>query len=189
MKLVPGVRGVVGCGQSFMLLAVDSAGRIGERGSKSSTNGGGSSGTSSNRCCCLPAAARRCCLNGWPRSHRRGRDLAERLAGFGIAFLRIDLRGVGESTNLGRFIPFEQVTAASRAIGFTVLDGRRGRPPLAGLLGPGVDADRLGAVGASYSAEMLAIALWAGGVDRQPIAVAAAVAGFVLRQFACAGRR
>ncbi|MGE3616003.1 MAG: lanthionine synthetase LanC family protein [Gemmatimonadales bacterium] len=111
-------------------------------------------------------------LNGAGRDRTAYRDLADRLAGFGIASLRIDLRGMGESTNLGRFIPFDS-TGNNEAIGF----GRSWTDVVAALRwlarSPGIDAERLGAVGASYSAEMLAIALRAGGLDRGPIAVAA----------------
>jgi dienelactone hydrolase len=79
-------------------------------------------------------------------------DLAEHLAERGLASLRLDLRGHGESTNLGEFVPGassrdpliwdaeSDVTAAHRYL--------RSHPRLGGL--------RVGLVGASYSGEEMA---------------------------------
>jgi dienelactone hydrolase len=79
--------------------------------------------------------------------------LARHLAENGIASLRIDLRGHGESLNKGKFVPGNQdalsliegsdsdVTAAFRYLK-TV---------------PGIDSQRTGFIGASYSGEMMAI--------------------------------
>jgi dienelactone hydrolase len=76
-------------------------------------------------------------------------DLAEHLADRGLASLRLDLRGHGESTNLGAFVPGassrdpliwdaeSDVAAAHRYV--------RSHSQLAGL--------RVGLVGASYSGE------------------------------------
>ena len=80
------------------------------------------------------------------------RGLANQLAARGIASLRLDLPGHGESTNLGRFVPGErerdpiiwdaeaQVLAAHRYL----------------VSRPQVDAGRIGIVGASYSGEEMA---------------------------------
>ena len=80
------------------------------------------------------------------------RELAEQLASRGIASLRLDLRGHGESTNLGRFVPGEvphdpliwdseaDVIAAHRYL--MDLDA--------------IDSDRIGMVGGSYSGEEMA---------------------------------
>jgi dienelactone hydrolase len=84
--------------------------------------------------------------------------LAAALAERGVASLRVDLRGHGESTNRGRFVPGTQdpailegpdrdVAAARRFV-----DGRRE-----------VDAARVGWVGASYSAEEVMVAARAAG--------------------------
>jgi len=80
------------------------------------------------------------------------RDMAARLASKGIASLRLDLRGHGESTNAGRFIP-----------------GRLQRDPLiwdaeSDVLAAHrylqahetIDPARIGMVGASYSGEEMA---------------------------------
>ena len=80
--------------------------------------------------------------------------LAAELAAQGIGSLRVDLRGHGESTNLGTF----------------AVDGEYHRPILEGtendVMGaldflrtqPEIDASRLGIVGASYSGERMALA-------------------------------
>lgn len=81
---------------------------------------------------------------------RRAYDLtAAALARLGVASLRLDLRGHGESTNQGRFVPFApgmdsllQGTPADIAAGLTWLAHQ-----------PGIDSARLGVVGASYSGE------------------------------------
>lgn len=86
-------------------------------------------------------------------------DLAQHLAARGIASLRLDLRGHGESINLGRFVPGERqrdpmiwdaevdVTAAHQFLAsHTHLDG-----------------NRIGIVGASYSGEEMAEAGRAAG--------------------------
>jgi dienelactone hydrolase len=80
------------------------------------------------------------------------RELANQLAARGIASLRLDLPGHGESTNLGRFVPGErqrdpiiwdaevQVLAAHRYL----------------MSHPQIDEERIGIVGASYSGEEMA---------------------------------
>ena len=85
--------------------------------------------------------------------------LAAALAERGIASLRLDLRAHGESTTLGRF---EEPWAENRHL----LDGTH-EDVAAALrwLGeqPGVAADRLAVVGASYSGEAVGEALRTGG--------------------------
>ena len=92
-------------------------------------------------------------LNKAAGDRRIYEGLARELAEKGIASFRIDLRGHGESINKGKFVPGNQdaltliegsdedVTAAFRYLK-TVL---------------GVDAQRIGFVGASYSGEMMAV--------------------------------
>ena len=79
-------------------------------------------------------------------------DLARELAERGIASLRLDLRGHGESTNLGRFVPYERqrnpliwdseadVAAAHRYL----------------MSHPKIEAGRIAVVGGSYSGEEMA---------------------------------
>jgi dienelactone hydrolase len=87
--------------------------------------------------------------------NRRAYDsTAAVLARHGIASLRLDLRGHGESTNRGRFVPSApgmdtllQGTPTDIAAGLNWLAQR-----------PGVDSTRLGVVGASYSGEFAVMA-------------------------------
>jgi dienelactone hydrolase len=78
--------------------------------------------------------------------------LAQELAAGGIASLRLDLRGHGESVNRGRFLPGDSTRSVS-------LDGTE-EDILAGLrylrTTPGLDSARVAVVGASYSAELAA---------------------------------
>ncbi len=81
-------------------------------------------------------------------------NLAEELATQGIASLRIDLRGHGESTNLGTF-------AVNGEYHRPILEGtekdvQRALDFLGGLAE--IDSSRLGVVGASYSGERMALA-------------------------------
>jgi dienelactone hydrolase len=92
-------------------------------------------------------------LNKAAGDRRAYDNLARQLAEKGIASFRVDLRGHGESINRGKFVPGnegavaliegsdEDVTAAFRYLK-TV---------------PGIDAQRIGFVGASYSGEMMAV--------------------------------
>lgn len=81
-------------------------------------------------------------------------SLAEELAAQGIASLRVDLRGHGESTNLGTF-------AVDGEYHRTILEGTEKdvQQALAYLRGLAeIDDSRLGVVGASYSGERMALA-------------------------------
>ena len=83
-------------------------------------------------------------------------EVARELAVRGIASLRLDLRGEGESTNLGSFVPGvpnEQIRNAHRDV-IAAVRWLRARP--------GVDTARLGVIGASYSGEEMAVAARAG---------------------------
>jgi dienelactone hydrolase len=76
--------------------------------------------------------------------------LAERLAYHGLASLRLDLRGHGESTNLGRFVPGPEGTELIKDSANDVAAA------LAYLRQhPRIDAAHIGVVGASYSGEAM----------------------------------
>jgi dienelactone hydrolase len=93
--------------------------------------------------------------------------LARRLAENGIASLRIDLRGHGESTNKGKFVPgnqdslsliegtYEDVTSAFRYLKTVA----------------GVDAQKIGFVGASYSGEEMAVSARKNGYGKAYVAL------------------
>ncbi len=90
------------------------------------------------------------------------RALAGMLAEQGIASLRIDLRGHGESVNLGRFLPGEEESIpfpwdseADVAAAHEFLKTH-----------PAIDPDRIAMVGASYSGEEMAEAGRLGGYCR-----------------------
>ena len=92
-------------------------------------------------------------------------ELARELARRGIASLRMDLRGEGESTTLGSFVPGlpngaleheeRDVTAAMRWL----------------RAHASVDPARIGVVGASYSGEAMAVAARAGAQARAYVAL------------------
>jgi dienelactone hydrolase len=101
-------------------------------------------------------------LNQAAGDRRDYRYLAEELGRRGIASLRIDLRGHGESTNLGRFVP----TEADEQVRETMIwnaevdvvaahEFLRSHAKL--------DPQRIGIVGASYSGEEMAEAAQAIG--------------------------
>ena len=76
-------------------------------------------------------------------------DLASELAGRGVASLRLDLRGHGESTNLGRFVPGEN--RRDPLIWDAEVDVRAALEFLRAQ--PSVDTSRIAVVAASYSGE------------------------------------
>lgn len=86
-------------------------------------------------------------------------ELAQHLADRGIASLRLDLPGHGESTNLGRFVPGEQ--RRSPLIWDAEADVIAACQYLASH--ERIDANRIGIVGASYSGEEMAEAGRLGG--------------------------
>ena len=79
-------------------------------------------------------------------------ELARALAGRGIASLRLDLRGHGESTNLGRFVPGE--VTRDPLIWDAESDVHAAHEYL--QVNPRIAADRIGILGASYSGEEMA---------------------------------
>jgi len=82
-------------------------------------------------------------------------ELAAELAERGIASLRLDLRGHGESTNLGEFIP----QSASDKDRKTLIWDANADVVAAHqylLQHPNIDSTRIGLVGASYSGEEMA---------------------------------
>jgi dienelactone hydrolase len=91
-------------------------------------------------------------FNGAARDRTPYRELAEQLARLGIASLRVDLRGHGESINRGKFVPGQNLEIlengdrdVAAAFAFLKADRR-------------VDSARIGMVGASYSGEDVMIA-------------------------------
>lgn len=91
-------------------------------------------------------------LNGAARDQRAYLGLARELAARGVASLRLDLRGEGGSVNRGRFEPGRSDPALNGAERDVAVALRwLGRQP-------GIDGARLGALGASYSGEAMAIA-------------------------------
>lgn len=80
------------------------------------------------------------------------RDLARHLADRGIASLRLDLRGHGESVNLGRFVPGEQ--PRSPMIWDAEVDVWAAHQYLQAQAR--IEGERIGIVGGSYSGEEMA---------------------------------
>ena len=80
------------------------------------------------------------------------RDLARHLSDRGVASLRLDLRGHGESTNLGRFVPGER--ERDPMIWNSEQDVIAAHEYLRSHAR--IDGDRIGVVGASYSGEEMA---------------------------------
>jgi dienelactone hydrolase len=91
-------------------------------------------------------------LNGAAGDRRVYADLARHLADAGIASLRIDLPGHGDSTNLGHFVPGE------RSPNPMIWDAERNISDVVRHLSADerFDAERIAAVGASYSGEEMA---------------------------------
>ncbi len=94
-------------------------------------------------------------------------ELAGFLAERGVASLRLDLRGHGESVNLGRFVPGER--RRDPMIWDAEQDVSAALAHLRAL--PGVDGDRLAVVGASYSGEEMAEAGRLGGYAQAYVAL------------------
>ncbi len=104
-------------------------------------------------------------LNGAARDRRAYAELAQELAQRGIGSLRIDLRGEGESINLGRFEPGVRnpmLADADRDV-VAALRWLRERPE--------VDTARIGILGASYSGEAMAAAARQGVVASAYVAL------------------
>lgn len=81
--------------------------------------------------------------------------LSSQLAERGIASLRLDLRGHGESTNLGRFNPGETDSAGREIMIWQAdIDIENTTRYLKTI--DGIDSHRIGIVGASYSGEEMA---------------------------------
>jgi dienelactone hydrolase len=104
-------------------------------------------------------------LNKANGSRQAYASVARELARRGVASLRLDLRGEGESTTLGSFVPGVPNAALQnpeRDVGaaFTWLRAQAA-----------VDGTRLGIVGASYSGEVMAIAQRAGSSARAYVAL------------------
>ncbi len=82
--------------------------------------------------------------------------LAGKLAQRNISSLRIDLRGHGESTNKGRFIPFDSLNNINLNLENGYTDIIAVYKYLLSLAE--IDSNRIGIVGASYSGEQMMIA-------------------------------
>lgn len=92
-------------------------------------------------------------------SRREHEALAEALLKRGVASLRLDLRGHGESDNLGRFEePYAEHLHVNEKAYEDVAIALRWMAAQ-----PGIDPDRLAAVGASYSGEAIGEAVRLGG--------------------------
>jgi dienelactone hydrolase len=104
-------------------------------------------------------------LHGAARDRRAYIALARELASRGVSSLRLDLRGEGESTNLGRFVPGRTnplLAGAERDIvaGLAWLRAR-----------PGINPGRIGVLGASYTGELMAAAARAGSTAASYVAL------------------
>lgn len=92
-------------------------------------------------------------LNKATGDRRAYTTLASDLADRGVATLRLDLRGHGESINLGRFVPGD-TTRSEEIIWKAEADVIAASRYL--KKHPRIDANRIGVVGASYSGEEMA---------------------------------
>lgn len=92
-------------------------------------------------------------LNKAAGDRRAYADLAGQLVRRGIAALPLDLRGHGESTNLGRFVPGDSARA-EEIIWNAEVDVIAAIHFLQSH--PGIDRDRIGVIGGSYSGEEMA---------------------------------
>jgi dienelactone hydrolase len=92
-------------------------------------------------------------LNKAAGDRRVYESLARHLAEKGIASLRLDLRGHGESINRGKFVPGDQASLSlTEGSDEDVTAALRYLKTVAGI-----DAQKIGFVGASYSGEEMAI--------------------------------
>jgi dienelactone hydrolase len=94
-------------------------------------------------------------------------NLAKHLAENEIASLRVDLRGHGESINKGKFVPFQE--NATEVLNDTDRDISAITQYLKAI--KGVDTNRIGFVGASYSGEEMVIAARKGGYGKAYVAL------------------
>jgi len=93
--------------------------------------------------------------------------LAKDLEDQGIASLRVDLRGHGESTNRGKFVPFQENAAwimenADKDISAVFQYLKKVK---------GVDSSRIGFVGASYTGEEMAVSARKSGYGKAYVAL------------------
>ncbi|HRH41258.1 MAG TPA: hypothetical protein PKY82_06395 [Pyrinomonadaceae bacterium] len=93
--------------------------------------------------------------------------LASHLAENGIASLRIDLRGHGESINKGKFVPFQE--NATEILNDTDKDIFAITKYLKAV--KGIDPNRIGFVGASYSGEEMAVSARKNGYEKAYVAL------------------
>ena len=98
------------------------------------------------------------------------RELAGHLAERGIASLRLDMRGHGDSTNLDRFVPYE---TDDEALEIMIWDAEADVIAAHEFLKshPRIDPDRIAIVGASYSGEEMAEAGRIGGFAQAYVAL------------------
>jgi len=94
-------------------------------------------------------------------------NLARLLAQNGIASLRVDLRGHGESINRGKFVPFQENPPD------VLNDNDKDIVAVTEFLkrAKGIDKNRIGFVGASYSGEEMAIAARKNGYAKAYVAL------------------
>lgn len=94
-------------------------------------------------------------------------NLAKHLAENGVASLRIDLRGHGESINRGKFVPFQENSPD------ILNDNDKDIFVITQYLKTvkGIDATRIGYVGASYSSEEMAVSARKNGYGKAYIAL------------------
>jgi len=98
------------------------------------------------------------------------RELAGHLTERGIASLRLDMRGHGDSTNLDRFVPYE---TDEEALEIMIWDAEADVFAAHEFLKshPRIDPDRIAIVGASYSGEEMAEAGRIGGFAQAYVAL------------------
>jgi len=109
-------------------------------------------------------------LNKAAGNRQAYRELADHLSDRTIASLRLDMRGHGDSTNLGRFIPGESDDKAREII---IRNSEADVIAAHEFLKshPRIDPDRIAVVGASYSGEEMAEAGRIGGFAQAYVAL------------------